>query len=456
MRKRFIILAAAVLMLAAGFAATLADLSLASETAAQKGATEVKQSPVLDKSAEDAKKILEEEKTAEGAQKAEEAKKIIVAKVNGEEINMFMLTRAMNRIAPKYVKGGEKATTETTEKIKKEALDKLIVEELAVQSAIRQDITPTPEAIDKVKRQIKENLGSEQAYTEYLYKNNLTEDTLGKLIERSQRYELITAREVYGKVKVDEKLVHDEYEKEKGKYILPDNFVIDDVWFIKGTDEAAREKAHDIHGKVQKKGNDPNKLLPDGTFIVRRINVEKAKYPEIYKAITGLNAADLSGVILERDGFHIIKVIKYEKAKDEHMPDNILIDDVWFTGGTDEAAWRKAHDILETLRHSDNDPNKLLPDGTFVVRKINVKERKYHRIYEAMIGMNAAGLSEPIEEKDGFHIIKVIKQEPSRQATFEEARPIIEPKFLVPVQDKRMKEWEKELRTNAKIEIMSD
>src|SRR3990172_6878757 len=101
--------------------------------------------------AEEAKKAEEEKKAAE------EAKKVIVARVNGAEINMFLLARAMNRVAAKYVKEDETQTPEMTKKIQREALDRLIFEELAVQEAIKQGLNPAPEDIEKVVGQVKEN-----------------------------------------------------------------------------------------------------------------------------------------------------------------------------------------------------------------------------------------------------------------------------------------------------------
>lgn len=356
MKRTFIALTVAFIMVAPGLSGRLCAGEKGINVEERKGGSaEVKAEDEEAAKAEEARKA-EEAKKAEAEKKAAtEAKKTIVAKVNNAEINMFMLTRAMNRIAPKYIKEGEEATPEATSKIKKEALDRLIFEELAVQQAIKEGINPAEEAIDKVVKQVRENLGSEQAYKEYLDKSNLTEDALRGLIERSQRYELITAKEVYGKVKVDEKLLQDEYEKEKTKYILPDNFAVEDVWFVKGKDETARKKAEEVLEAVRKNGNEPGKLVLDGSFIVRKIMVQKGKYPEIYKTMVDMKVGDLSGLIAEGDG---------------------------------------------------------------------------------------------------LHIIKVIKRELSRQATFEEARPTIEPKFLVPVQEHRKEEWEKELRKDAKIEIM--
>lgn len=357
MRKTFIALTAAILMAAPAYLPAEENIG-PNDTAAGKQIAASEPAPeVLSRGAAggDEKKGEEAMKAEEERKAAEEAKKVIAARVNGEAINMFMLARAMNRVAPKYVKQGENATPEITAKIKSEALDRLIFEELAVQEATKQGINPEPGEIEKVVARVKENLGSEQAYREYLDKNNLTEDVLKKLIERSRLLELITAKEVYNKVKVEEKLLRDEYEKEKGKYILPDNFVVADVWFVKGKDEAARKHADEILETLRKKDNDTRKLVLDGTFIVRNITVKKEKYPEIYKAVTAMKVGDMSGLI---------------------------------------------------------------------------------------------------DEKDGFHIIKVSKKEPSRQATFEEARPTLEPKFLYPAQEQRRRQWQKELKEKAKIEIL--
>ena len=296
-------------------------------------------------------------KTAEEARKsAQEAKKIIVARVNGADITMFMLVRAMNRISPKYAEKGATVSPETTEKIKKEALDRLIFEELAVQAGIRAGIDPAPEAIEKVVSQVRGNLGSEEEYRKYLDDNDLTEDSLKALIVRGQRYELITAREVYGKVKVDEKLLRDEYEKEKGRFVLPENFLVDDVFFLNGRDDAAaQKKADEILDKVREYNDDPWRLVLDGTFIVRKLKVTEEKHPEVHKAMAGMKKGDLSGVVRDRDG---------------------------------------------------------------------------------------------------LHIFRVVTKEPSRQLTFDETKSKLELKFLVPAQDQRREEWENELRKDANITIL--
>jgi PPIC-type PPIASE domain/SurA-like N-terminal domain len=338
----------------------LSGCSKAAENNAGKGGSGVKQPAVTHGDGnkdEEAAKAEDARKAKEAEQSDEEAKKVVIAKVNGVDISMYQLIRAMNRTAPKYINKGEEPTPETTAKIRKEALDRLVFEELAVQQAIKEGINPKPEAVENVVKQVKKNLGTEEAYKDYLKKNDLTEEALKKIIERSQSYQMITAKEIYRKVKVDDKLLRAEYEKEKRRYMMPDNFVVDDVFFLKGKDEATKKKAGLVLETIKKNNNDVWKLILDGTFIVRQMRVTKEQFPEIYNTMAGMKVDELSGVIKSKDGFHIIRV----------------------------------------------------------------------------------------EKKEAAHL-----------ASFEEAKPTIEANFLVPAQNKRKEAWERELTKHAKIETISD
>jgi hypothetical protein len=149
---------------------------------------------------------------------AEEARKVFAAKVNGVEITMHDLVREMNRVTPKYVKGDEKIPAATAAKIKKEALDNLIFNELAVQEAARQGLTVNREQIDEVVKLMKEQMGSRDAYQQYLDNLGINEEGLKKRIERSHLFEMVTAKEVYHKIAIDEQEMRAEYEKNKSAY----------------------------------------------------------------------------------------------------------------------------------------------------------------------------------------------------------------------------------------------
>ena len=152
-----------------------------------------------------------------------ESHNIVVAKVNGAELTMFDLVREMNAVAPKYVQKGQAATPEITSRVKKEALNRLIFRELAVQEAINEGMRVKPGAVEDVIKRVKVQAGSEEAYKKYLEERNLNEDSLRKTVERGHLFEMITAREIFDKIKVDDKTLRDTYEKDKALLMTKDN-----------------------------------------------------------------------------------------------------------------------------------------------------------------------------------------------------------------------------------------
>jgi hypothetical protein len=160
-----------------------------------------------------------EEAKKEAKQSAEAAKTVIVAQVNGVDITMLDLVNEMNAIAQRNAARGQKNNDpKAMEKVKKEALDNLIFKELAIQESIKQGMTVTPEQVDNVVKLMKEQTGSKEAFQQYLDERQMTEADLRKRIERSHRFEMITGKEIYQKVKIDEKDMRADYEKNKSEY----------------------------------------------------------------------------------------------------------------------------------------------------------------------------------------------------------------------------------------------
>lgn len=250
------------------------------------------------------------------------AKEIIVAKVNGKEINMYDLIQMMNRIAPKFVKEGDPITDELTKTVKRKALDRLIYQELAVQEAVKQGIGSKSEKIDKVIAQVKESLGTEEAYKSYLNKFGFTEETLRGQIARGHRLELITKQEIYGKVKVDPLDIKKEYEKYKkeGKLRMAENYVVKDAYLMKGKDDAStRQRAVKLLKEIKTNNYDFGQLVLDGAFITRKIKVDKKSYPAIYKQMAKMKVGETSDVVKDKDTYHIFKVLNKEPARNQTL-----------------------------------------------------------------------------------------------------------------------------------------
>ncbi len=246
----------------------------------------------------------------------EESKKTVVAKVNGTEIRMNELVERMNFIAPMYAKSPREMTPELDQKVKRHALDILIFRELAIQEAVRKGIIAPPQEVSEMVRQRKAEMGSEEAFRNNLRMTGHTEESFRKMTERNLLFDIIADREITRKVRVDEKQLKEAFKKEKGKLLIPETIVVDEVRIsVAGNEAAAMKKADEILTLIRKNNNDVLKTPQENVVQVRQGQMSKAEYPEIFKAAERMNVDELSGVIREADGLHIIKLLGREPAK---------------------------------------------------------------------------------------------------------------------------------------------
>ena len=145
----------------------------------------------------------------------EESKKVTAAKVNGEAITVFALLREMNAIAPQYMAAGAQKTPELDEKIRADALNTLIFQEMAVQEARKRGMKVSPEVIDREMENIKAKTGPGDAFQEFLARNGLTEKELRKTIEQDALFEMIAAQEIDAKITITDAALRERYKKEK-------------------------------------------------------------------------------------------------------------------------------------------------------------------------------------------------------------------------------------------------
>ncbi|MFZ2197102.1 MAG: SurA N-terminal domain-containing protein, partial [Thermodesulfovibrionales bacterium] len=132
------------------------------------------------------------------------AKKIAVARVNGVAITLNDLIIKMNQLASVYIPESHERTPEMDQAVKQEALDILIFRELAVQEAVRQGLKIPPGALDNFIQSLKKDMGSEDAFNDYLIKTDSTEGSLKKEFERNQLFDMIASKEIYLQAENDE------------------------------------------------------------------------------------------------------------------------------------------------------------------------------------------------------------------------------------------------------------
>jgi parvulin-like peptidyl-prolyl isomerase len=290
----------------------------------------------------------------EGQQDDRQAsKKIVVAKVNGAEISMYALVKMMNRISAKKTAA---TTPEDIEAVRKEALDNLILQELAYQKALILGLRAPQETVDASLTNLKENVGGDAGFKQFLEREQVTEQELRAQAERSLTLERVFAQEVYQKAVIPEDELKKVYEKEKGKYIKPERASVIDVFFA---------------------------------------------------SADGVNSL----------------AVKAETVR------------------------------AKLLQDTNRDPWRLVLDGTFIVRNYELRTGKDQVLLEEAKKMKTDDISVVAKTADGYHIMKLREYSPERQMTFDEVKASLEYQLRVPAQEKRLREWEKELKGAAKIEI---
>jgi parvulin-like peptidyl-prolyl isomerase len=238
-----------------------------------------------------------------------EAKRTVVARVNGADITRYSLITMMNRI---QAGNRETSKSESRAEIRKKALDRLVLQELVFQEAVRQGLHIEQPNIDRGIDNLRLKLGGEAQLQDYMAKETLTMEELRSQVERLLLMDRILSREVRDKASVSENDIKNEYEKQKGLYIAPEKItVVDVVFFLKQDDEASTRKANEVLAKINADPDkNPMNLDLDKTFFAQELDLDKEREPALYSAARKLREGELSGVIKGKDSIHIIKLTK--------------------------------------------------------------------------------------------------------------------------------------------------
>ena len=136
------------------------------------------------------------------------------ASASNTDITMHELILEMNQIGPLFIKDPGQRTPEVDKKVRETAIDILVFRELAVQEAVRQGIKAKPSAVEEARKQLKQDLGSEDNYRNYLQKMALTEESLGRMLKRDILFNKITAKEIFQKAKANDKIAIEKRKKQ--------------------------------------------------------------------------------------------------------------------------------------------------------------------------------------------------------------------------------------------------
>lgn len=249
------------------------------------------------------------------AQEAREVPGRVAVRVNGAEIPEKNITALMRDIASRKRHGSREE--ESSETVRRQAITLLILQELAYQKANAIGLNVEQERVEKAIRELKKRLGTEEEYRKFLERDMLTEEELAAKVKKNIAFDLLFEKEVPGTIVITEEDLRNEYERQKGRYFSPEKIVIADViFFLDTTDADSRSRAEEVLAKISSLNDrNPRDLVPDGTFIVREMELRKTQEPELYEEAKKLKPGELSGVFNASDNYHIIKLEKYTQEK---------------------------------------------------------------------------------------------------------------------------------------------
>src|SRR5208337_4896914 len=250
---------------------------------------------------------------------AAEAHKVVAAKVNGVDIMLDAVLGMEAQVSAEMPRGSGPRGPQKgpdAEAVRKEALDRLIFQELALQRARAVGVRVEQSAVDDALKTFRENAGGEEAYKQILANEKLSEEELRGQLARNLTLQRIYAREVLVNIIVPEDKIKEEYEKNKDKFIQQEKIsLVDVVLFLDVADKGSAAKAEEVLKKIRENNNDPKELIQDGTFAVRDYDPREGRDKELIEAARKLKPGEISGIISTGDSLHIIKLTEYLPEK---------------------------------------------------------------------------------------------------------------------------------------------
>ena len=245
----------------------------------------------------------------------------VVATVNRTPITSQELDDAVNSLLPRAY-GHRQLSEARTAEIKKEVLEDLIQKELLYQEAKRENIHVSPQEIEAEAAKIRKRFSSEKEFSAALKKNGLTPEKVRSGVERFLAVRKVSAMAVDSKVEIQEQDLVNYYEKNRQKFILPEERGIRQILIAVdpgGSDkdwEAGLKKADEIFKKIKAGGNfaelarisSDDKFTRDQGGSLGFIPRGRMQVEELEETAFALEAGQVSSPVKTIYGYFILKV----------------------------------------------------------------------------------------------------------------------------------------------------
>ena len=147
----------------------------------------------------------------------------------------------------------------------------------------------------------------------------------------------------------------------------------------------------------------------------------------------------------------------YEKAKDNFIvPEQAsIVDILFFLDPNKEESYRHIEKIRASLlEDKGKGPLDFASDGTFVAVKVEVDDKKQPDLLECVKGLKPGEYSQIIRSGGSLHLLQLQSYSPKKNLSFEAMKDHLKDKLEAEEGIKRMRVWEKELKKDARIEIL--
>jgi parvulin-like peptidyl-prolyl isomerase len=241
----------------------------------------------------------------------------VVARVNGSPITMGSVLKMMS-----YIMRENPDPNLDANEVKKNAINRLILQELAYQKAKEKGMVVDKKRIDDAIAGLRISLGGEDGFKRYLQKEMITEDDLRSEIERREIVEKIFKDEVMNQVIISEDDVKDYYKKNLDRFRQNESMIVTDIVFLLDIkEEKSMERAKEILRTIKEDiKKDLSKLKKEDDFVVRDIEIkdqkDRLRESEIYNESKKLKVGEISDVIKLSDSIHILMLKSYTPEKE--------------------------------------------------------------------------------------------------------------------------------------------
>ncbi|MFA7060763.1 MAG: peptidylprolyl isomerase [Pedobacter sp.] len=248
------------------------------------------------------------------------------AEVNGTVITVQDFQRELDRIRRQKVLTAETADEAVLANLKREALENIIIRELLYQESLKQKITIDASSIDREMEQAKGKFATAAQFAENLQRINMTEAMVREQVKRGLANRILIDRAVGKDVDVSDAELNYYYERHKADFSEQSQARISHILLAvdSGKHRYAMKEAGEKILLLRKRilaGEDFAVVASANSDCQSRTKGGDLGWfapgqltPEIEKEVNRLKVGELSGIVEDRFGVHIIKVVERKEA----------------------------------------------------------------------------------------------------------------------------------------------